>query len=302
MVPLSSFDSIDKLSAAGADEFYFGFYDENWTKKYGDFEEINRMSSFGSTANFSISECHDVIEKIHSNGKKVFITLNSAMYTANQIDWLLKKIYEYQLYHADGIIVGNISMILKLKNLNIPITVSTMAGLYNSDIIEFYKKFNIKRVILPRDMKISDMELITQKYPDMEFEVFLMRNGCKYSDSNCMSYHSRTFGSMCSCMDRQSEIYEICKNISVSDKKEIYANNQLFTNAFHKSACGVCSIKKFKNIGISSLKIVGRAEHYSELENDIKILKNIILLSKFNEQIQQLPYKNCLYGLNCYYH
>ena len=108
MVPLSSFDSIDKLSAAGADEFYFGFYDENWTKKYGDFEEINRMSSFGSTANFSISECHDVIEKIHSNGKKVFITLNSAMYTANQIDWLLKKIYEYQLYHADGIIVGNI--------------------------------------------------------------------------------------------------------------------------------------------------------------------------------------------------
>ncbi len=300
MVPLSSFEDIDKFSEAGADEFYFGFYDDEWTKKYGDFEEINRMSSFGSAANFSISDCEDVIRKVHSKGKKAFVTLNSAMYSSGQIEWLLKKIDEYRLYNADGIISGSISMVLKLKKYDIPVTVSTMGGLYNSDIIEFYRKLNIKRVILPRDMKISDMELIIKKYPDMEFEVFLMRNGCKYSDSNCMSYHSRRFGSMCSCIDRQNGIFELCPNLSVSDKKEIYANNFLFTRAFHKSACGICSIEKFRNMEISSLKIVGRADSSFKLEYDIKLVKSII--SKKSDEIQSLPYQNCLYGLNCYYH
>ena len=40
MVPISKIDQIDKYCQAGADEFYFGFYDEKWDRKYGIFEEM----------------------------------------------------------------------------------------------------------------------------------------------------------------------------------------------------------------------------------------------------------------------
>ena len=295
MVPLSSKEDIDKLCCAGADEFYFGFRDERWDKRFGVFEEVNRMSSFGSKANFHISEISDIAKRIKENGKCVYITLNSQMYSAKQKDYIKSIIPE--LGTVDGIILSDPTLIEMIKEFGLSVTMSTMAGCYNSKIINFYKKLSVNRVIIPRDVSIDNIEKIISAFPDIEFEVFIMRNGCKFSDSQCMSFHARKYGSMCACIDYSP--CEICFSGNCSEKfrSETYSNNKLFTKAFHKEACGLCSVKRFQRMGIKSLKIVGRADSAKSVEKNIIALKQVIL-----SDTQDVPfYENCLYGMNCYY-
>lgn len=304
MVPISKIECIDEYCNAGADELYFGFYDENWNRKYGIFEEINRMSSFGSRANFKIEQIDEVIENIKKNEKKAYLALNSPVYSYAQHNYI-KKIMEQNFFRKlDGIIVGDPAILNVMKEMNVSVSLSTMAGVYNSLIVDFYKKFKIDRIILPRDIQIRDIQTIVEKNPDIEFEVFLMRNGCKYSDAYCMSFHGRKYDSMCSCFDKFSQ--NLCFNSVYSHefRKEAYSNNKLFTKAFHKETCGLCSISEFYRMGIKSLKIVGRADATERVRQDIRDVRRIIdALDKGKRDVEALyNYDNCLYGLNCYYH
>lgn len=303
MVPVSDFPAIDRYCNAGADELYFGFYDAAWTRKYGVFEEINRMSSFGSRANFKLEEVGDVIQCIKKKGKKAYMTLNSGIYSEGQAKYIDKLLETYGFEGLDGLIVGDPSLIPVLSQYDIPMTLSTMAGAYNRLIIAFYRNLGMKRIILPRDVQMRDIETMVKGFPDMEFEVFLMRNGCKFSDSHCMSYHGRKHSSMCSCIDREQPDMFFRKNGNGKEKREAYTNNKLFAKAFHKAACGICAIKRFHDMGIKSVKIVGRADAAEQVEKDIQMVKRTIEAIGQNGkgEMGDLPYENCLYNLNCYY-
>ena len=56
MVPIQNESLVNELVQAGTDEFYFGFKDSKWERRFGTFSEINRMSSFGSRANFDFNK------------------------------------------------------------------------------------------------------------------------------------------------------------------------------------------------------------------------------------------------------
>ncbi len=310
MVPISDIDMINELSEAGADEFYFGFYDYTWNRIYGNFEEINRMSSFGSKSNFDYNMIESVIKKIHSNKKKAFITFNSPSYSIEEIGLIKKYLNKIKQIGIDGIIVGDISLINLVLSYDLPVILSTMLGAYNSEIIKFYNEMGIKRIIIPRDVQIEDIEKMVKNFPNIDFEVFIMRNGCKYSDSNCMSFHSRKYGAMCSYIDNSKQhIISNCDN-DFEYMKKVYENNLLFKQAFHKSACGICAIKRFLDMGIHSVKIVGRADNPNQIIRDVKLIKkNIIIANKSkdnNEYLKKIDFNesllsNCLYKLNCYY-
>lgn len=301
MVPISRYEDIVPFSNAGADEFYFGIRDEKWNNKFGIFEEINRMSSFGSRANFDINNVNIIVSKVKEQGKKVYMTLNSGVYSTKQIEYITRNKNIFK--NIDGIIVSDLGMIKELIKLNLPIILSTMAGLYNSSIIQFYYKLGIRRMIIPRDVQLRDIVHMVKKYPDIKFEVFLMRNGCKYSDSNCMSFHGRKYGSMCSCIDNEKSKIIMSEKIKNDTNiiKEIYSNNKLFTKAYHKEACGLCALEVFNNIGINSLKVVGRADNPASIINDIKQIKRIINELNKGEELKISNYDNCLYNMNCYY-
>lgn len=299
MVPVSSADKIGKLCAVGADELYVGIYDEKWNRTFGNYEEINRMSSFGTKANVKIDECKKIINECHNYGKAVYIAFNSGVYSDRQTDYIMRLIQKNELYESDGFIISDIGLILKMLEKNYRIILSTMTGIYNSEIVQFYYNMGIRRMIIPRDVQINNIISLVNKFPEIKFEVFIMRNGCKYADSNCMSYHGRKYGSMCSCIDRQSDgILLLDENMDGQYQREIYDNNKLFTHVFHKKACGLCFVKKLQEAGVFSVKVVGRADNEAEIISDIKIIKGLIE----QDEHQKICYNDCWYGLNCYYH
>lgn len=304
MVPVSETEQIEKYCQAGADELYFGFQDDGWDSKFGVFEEINRMSSFGSKANFRLGQIEEVVQIIRENGKKAYLTLNSPVYSGRQHRYIEDIIEQSFFSKLDGVIIGDPAVIDIVKGAGVPIILSTIAGGYNSLVVKFYKKLGVKRIIFPRDMRIEDMQKIVHTFPEMKFEVFIMRNGCKYSDAYCMSYHGRRYSSMCSCFDNSDTKFCFTDGCSQNFCRESYSNHKLFTKAFHKETCGLCFIERFYKMGISSVKIVGRADKSESVINDIINVRQIIdALDDGQEFVKSMGhYDNCLYGLNCYYH
>lgn len=300
IVPAADLAQICKLCDAGADDIYIGFFDEMWSRKFGVFSELNRMSSFGAKANIASELVSEAIFITHSKGRKLYITLNSPAYSLAEIQTVLELIDRYQMWVCDGFIVSDISMIEALTGRGYHIKLSTMAGAYNDKIVSFYKKIGVHDIILPRDVPIDAMERIVNKHSDVNFEAFLMRNGCRYSDSNCLAFHDRKYGAICSWLDRYGGTFNHNTNtLKYEELKEAYSNNHLFKYALLKKACGLCSIPKLCDIGIKSVKIVGRADNSVSIIDDIRNVKTIINNGKMT--LTGNFFGSCLYGLNCYY-
>jgi len=298
MVPLANANTLEAFCQAGADEFYLGFYDIAWEEAFGPFEEINRMSSFGSQANFAWGVLKDVVKQVQAHGKRIYITLNSAAYSVAQLKQIEIYVEQLRQLEVDGLILGSLELLHHLRNCGIDLVMSTMGGLYNSAIISLYRDLGIHRMILPRDITLHDMEKIVQQFPDVYFEAFLMRNGCKYSDSGCMSYHARKYGSMCAMLDFDHCTIETGTIMDAQIVREVYENHTLFTKAFHKQACGLCAIDALIEMGISSVKIVGRADNPASVCEDIRRVRALIDNPGHSKESFG---DNCLYQLNCYY-
>lgn len=307
LAPLKGFEQIDSLIDAKPDEVYLSFQDSEWDLKYGCYEEINRMSSFGPRANFiGQNNALIAIKRMNETGIKCFLALNSAVYSDSQLDYLKYVIDSFAKLDC-GFIVSDLSLALYCVKNNIPCTLSTMVGIYNSLSVKSLLEIGIERIIFPRDISIENIAEIISHYPQMKYEAFLMRNGCRYSDSNCLSFHSRKYNSLCFFLDNsktQAFIGSSC------NKFDFYGNHSIYKNVFHKKACGLCSIYKLIKSGVSSVKIVGRADNPTELIEDIKLVKQFIDLAEHcsseQEYLEQmyLPdriLEQCMYGLNCYY-
>ena len=86
LAPIKEKENIKSFIANGATELYMGFYDENWEKRFGKYSDLNRMSGFERDANgYQIMAIKEFVKEAHSYGGKLFVTLNSAYYTAEQM-------------------------------------------------------------------------------------------------------------------------------------------------------------------------------------------------------------------------
>ena len=301
MVPLVKDCAVLDLVEAGADEFYFGFFDKRWERSFGTFSEINRMSSFGTRANYAVSEINELVKCIHANGKKAFVTLNSAYYTNQQLPYVYEYIDMLCDMCVDGIILGDCLLIEEVKKRGGVPVLSTMAGVYNSLILDFYADMGVDRILLPRDISINNIKQIVKNRSDVQFEVFLMRNGCKYSDSQCSMYHGRGFGSMCFCLDHLENKMIFDEPVSDIRKQNFERKNIAYRTKYHREACGICCLKFFYEIGVSSVKIVGRNDEMNSVINDVKCVRKYMDMIEAGEEFIVEKTGKCFENYNCYY-
>ncbi len=310
LVPLNKKDRLEDYIACGASEFYLGFYDNRWRVMFGDYADINRLTGFKESANpHSFEEVLSIVRENKRKDIKIFITFNSSLYSSEQL--LQIEYYMEQLKDSDcdGVIVSCIELVQLAKRYDLYCVISTIAGVYNQDIARFYVKHGANRIILPRDLSVDEIETIVNAVPEVEYEVFIMRNGCAYSDSHCLGMHRKELCSVCSTLCKASHEFVLSED-DFKNRHDAELNNYLFCNEFHNITCGVCSIYRFVKMGISAGKIVGRSDDSENICNDIRIVKNNIDLAQdCNSQEEYLDRmyfptarrEICKMGLSCYY-
>ena len=311
LVPIREKSVVPQMIAAGADEFYIGFHDDFWHDKTDEYAEINRMSGFGKIANpYTLDEVLKIAEDVAKQGRKLFVTINSSSYSERKLELIDNYLDKITNTAVSGVIVSTPELVKMAEKKKIKSVASTMCGIFNSDIVKIYQNMGLQRLILPRDLSLSEIEGIVTANPNIEYEVFLMRNGCQFSDSHCLGFHHRDFGSICGALNH-GKVSIFDKQTDFANQHETELNNLLYREGLHRhAACGLCALYRLVKMNISAYKIVGRAEPVANILHEIHVSKKnieIALSSSCEEEFLKnmiLPDNKiyaCKMGLGCYY-
>ena len=310
LVPLNNHEHIDDYIAAGAGEFYIGFYDEKWHERFGEYADINRLTGFKKDANpYNFEEMCNIIKLVRAKGKLIYVTFNASLYSREQLAIIEEYMKALKAVNVDGVIVSCNELVEVAARVGVSPVVSTIAGIYNSDLVRFYKDLGAKRIILPRDLSIHEIQMITDKVPDIEYEIFMMRNGCRFSDGHCLGFHRLEMPSICSFISRAERSVSIAEE-SFKNRHDAELNDMIYTSSFHNNACGLCGIYRFVQMGITAGKIVGRSDEWQDICRDVAAIRDNVEIArgcKSEEEYLEkmlLPEdkaRRCKLGLNCYY-
>ena len=166
----------------------------------------------------------------------------------------------------DGVIISDVALIMDAHTRypELEIHASSLFPALNSSSINFLKNIGVKRTILSRHLTIEDMKKLPK---DMEYEAFLMNEGCKNVDAFCRFDHG--FGEQqqetpacCISYDMQ------CTSCSFTNKKTTQRIKKKIGSS--RTRCGICAIKELNNVGCSVFKIVSRGH---SLKNKLAYLE-----------------------------
>ncbi len=278
LVPANNCNIAKKAILAGADAVYAGY------SKYG-----ARLQ-----AGNSMSDLIEIIEFAHLYNAKVYITLNTILNNNEilKIEKLINKLYEIK---TDGIIIQDMG-ILELDLPPVPLIASTQCNNDSVEKIRFLEKTGFKRVILPRELSISEIKEI-RKNTNIELECFVHGALCVSCSGQC--YLSYVNGGRSA---NRGDCAQPCRkkySLKDSDGKYILKNkNILSLKDFNLSE----HLEELILAGVTSFKIEGRLKNEAYVVNTTayyrqkidKILE-IYGLKRSSEGVSKIDFEPDLY-------
>ncbi len=168
--------NIEKLTYAytyGADASYIG---------------LKRFSLRIKADNFYEDEYKKVIElKKKYPQKKLFCALNISFHNSD-IDQFLKNIDYFKQYPIDSFIIQDLGIVpIVQKNFpNAALHLSTQASCMNREAMKMYHSLGFKRVVLGREVSLSEIREIKDAVPEMEIEAFCHGAMCIAYSGRCL--------------------------------------------------------------------------------------------------------------------
>lgn len=172
LAPAGDLEKLRYAVLYGADAVYIG----------GEFFGLRSAAK-----NFSGDEMRKGIEFAHSHGCKVYLTMNIVPHEGD-IEALPAYLDEIAGLDIDAFIVSDPGTMLEIKK-KIPgaeIHLSTQANTTNSASAEFWRSFGVRRIVLARELSLAEIQAITARAEDMEFEVFVHGAMCISHSGRCM--------------------------------------------------------------------------------------------------------------------
>ena len=284
IAPISSFKEAEMLLHFGADELYCGVNTPEWNEHFGNQLWMNRRDP--SQANiFSYEDIQKIVELAHENDAQVHLTLNASFYPRGSIAYILKLAEKLVgAIHIDGLIVSDFSLLMRLSEEKLPVRIhlSSLGSCFNSESVDFYLSLGVQRIILPRQLKFSEIHrLIAKANPQMEFEVFALNDGCYFEEGFCQTSH--TLGAFCLTDWKVSghgvSQEEIETHLKDSREYLWYQNNCSSTfqaDGLPNGPCSLCGFGHFRDWGVKAVKIVGREASFYRKMGSLQLVKAVM--------------------------
>ncbi|MBX9033811.1 peptidase U32 family protein [Gordonibacter massiliensis (ex Traore et al. 2017)] len=309
LVPVNDRAYLERYVAAGGEEFYVGFHDPAWHERFGDEADLNRMTGFQRQANpYCFEDVLSIVDEVRELGKRIYVTFNASAYSQERLDFLFGYFERLHAAGATGAIVSVPEAVEPAADSGLEVVASTMCGVYNADIARFYRDLGCGRVIVPRDVGLSEIEAMAEAVPDVELEVFLMRNGCVFADGFCLGRHFQGRNALCwDVRHADREFYTVGRGSGLS--RAARENNEAY-GRFHLTACGLCAVYRLERAGVSAAKIVGRSDDPACVLRDIEaVVRNVEIANGCADEQEFLARmsvpperaRDCGDSLSCYY-
>jgi putative protease len=210
--------------------------------------------------NFGKDELVQAVNYAHNLGKKVYVALNIIAHN-REINALPQYIKFLEEARVDAVIVADLGVMgLVKEHSNLPIHISTQASTANWKSVEMLKLMGAKRVVLAREVTLSEITEIKRRVPDVEIEVFVHGAMCMAYSGRCMisQYMSSRDGNRGACSNACRYKYEVVEEKNpgeyfpvVEDESGSYIYNS-------KDLCTIEFVDRLIEAKVDSFKIEGR--------------------------------------------
>lgn len=244
--PAGSFEALKAAVKCGADAVYMG---------------LKQFNARASAVNFDENEVFKGVTYCKERGRKCYITLNTLL-KEKEISDLIPVLKELNDLQVDGVIVQDLGIVRLLGKMAPELRVhgSTQMSVHNSAGVKFLEKMGIRRVVLSRELPLSEIETIKRK-TDAELEVFGHGALCVCYSGQC--YMSSFIGERSGNRGRCAQPCRL-KYHFAGQKKDRHLMSLRDLSLIEQ-------VDELKRIGVDSLKIEGRlkGEYYVAAVTDI---------------------------------
>lgn len=323
--PISHVDEIEPLVAAGAKEFYCGVVPSNWVAQFNT-GAVNRRY-FSNLP--SLPELEKAVTIAHGLGAKMFLVLNAQHYGAAQLEALVALGDSFQKMGGDAVIVADLTLIVALREQvpELGIHVSSVASCRNSAAVSFYRDLGVRRVILPRDVTLDEIEVIAKAVPDIEIEVFILNDGCVFEEGVCHTIHlpKKLGGPICVDSYQFEYVGTAGKALPPKLARRLLDNDEDYKRwlwyrfgcgfstteaGYPFGPCGLCAIHRLREAGIASIKIAGREGATERKLKSVEMVHQVLDAARQGGDAISVAttavgirktLKHCQSGYMCYY-
>lgn len=308
----------------GADELYCGVSTPEWEQHFGGRWWMNRRSPV--QANLLCREdLQRVVEVAHRHRIPVQVALNAAFYPQGAIRYLVKLadtlVHDFAV---DGLIVSDFNFLCALESRGLPVNIhlSSLGGCFNSRTAEFYRSLGVTRVILPRQLRGSEIKgLLRRARGRMEFEAFALNDGCYFEEGLCQTSH--TLGTFCLtewtvqryCPGAPDEPTDTDLSRYLQKLRTFlwYQNNcgsSFQQEGLPNGPCSLCLLGEFQAWGMKAVKIAGREASFYRKMRSLQMVKAVMdevrggmppqEVKDFARSLRKTP-EYCDQGSMCYF-
>lgn len=259
LAPAGDFASVDAALDHGADALYVG---------------IGPFNLRAHAPNFTFADLEELLDRVHGKHRHLYYTFNTMPHseTLELMAHVLKRLKSDGTL-PDALIVSDPGVILLCREIvpEVALHLSTQTGTFNRHALQFWKNAGIKRVILPRELNLGEIEELASARM-LETEVFIHGAMCVSISGRCLmgAYLQERHPNRGDCPQPCRWKYRISPNASdnsplpeeFSLDAEEHENGTYFLNS--RDLCTLSLLPEIIRTGVSSLKIEGRnkSAHY----------------------------------------
>ncbi|MBQ4099899.1 MAG: U32 family peptidase [Clostridia bacterium] len=252
LAPAGNFEKLKTAIYYGADAVYLGG---------------KAFSLRAQADNFTEDEILKAVEYAHKRNVKIYVTAN--IFARN---YDLQKAGEYfkflQKAKVDAVLITDSGLIRLCKEVapNLAIHLSTQANTLNKYTVKFWGEMGVERVVVARELSLSEIKEITDFCPEVEIEAFIHGAMCISYSGRCLlsNYFNGRDGNRGECVQACRWQYELREKSKEGDFYPIEEDGRGTYILNSKDLNMMDHIGEMIKAGIVSFKIEGRmkSEYY----------------------------------------
>ena len=194
--------------------------------------------------NFTLDEIHEAVKLAHLHNVRVYVTVNTLI-KESELESVLNYLNELYAIGVDAVLVQDLGLI-ELINRHLPklkIHASTQLTCENQRKLDYLESKNVKRVVLPREMRKEEIENLKT---NMELEIFAHGALCYSYSGQCLmsSFKGGRSGNRGTCAQPCRQKYRL------NNKEDYYLSP--------RDLCLYDELKEINEMNIRCIKIEGR--------------------------------------------
>ena len=207
----------------------------------------------------SVEDIAQLVKYAHLFGAKVYVTLNTILYD-DELDAARRLAMQLYEVGVDALITQDMAYV----EMQLPIALNASTQMDNRSVgkVRFLSELGFRRVILARELGLTDIRAIHQACPDVELEAFV-------HGALCVSYSGQCYASQF-CFQRSANrgaCAQFCRlsfNLEDGEGKVLLRDKHLLSlKDMNRSA----SIEEMIDAGVCSFKIEGRLKDVTYVKN-----------------------------------